>query len=583
MTDYLIAISLGPVQDFIAAARKTRDLWAGSRLLSELSRAAARRLAAEEGVQLIFPSPNALEAEAGVANKLLVVAHTETPGGVAAVARTAAQQELQQHAHRALAAAQRAGLSVDQTAFRVQIEDFLEWHAAWVPISPDDYAGARTRVERLLAGRKALRDFRPAHGIPGRPKSSLDPSRESVLIWDKDGASPLPTIRDREHLDAISLIKRLGGQQRFRSVSRVAIDPFIRRLAATEAGQETLRQLNELARQLAGTRAVESLNDPDDPFPWDTELWYSDHAKDDRVPAERKELARKFFQLARRAADGAAAEVPAYYAVLKADGDRMGKLIGALPTREEHRRLSDQLVEFTTTAEQVVRDHSGALVYGGGDDVLALVPLDRAVACARDLRVRFAKLVRAGGGVKPSLSVGMAVAHYNEPLTEVRRWADEAEHRAKEHRDAVALAVHTRSGGRAVVAASLAPGDPVLDRLDKWVTLLRQEALPDGAAYELRALAAELAGQRPEVNAALVEPEAGRILQRKRAERGSEELASTTRGELLTHLRAGSGQPAPARLERLADELVVARHLARAADVAEGPLPRRGKEAALAG
>jgi hypothetical protein len=33
---YLLAISVGPVQEFIVAARRTRDLWFGSYLLSVL-------------------------------------------------------------------------------------------------------------------------------------------------------------------------------------------------------------------------------------------------------------------------------------------------------------------------------------------------------------------------------------------------------------------------------------------------------------------------------------------------------------------------------------------------------------------
>ena len=40
---YLISIAIGPVQDFIASARRSRDLWFGSWLLSELSKTAARR------------------------------------------------------------------------------------------------------------------------------------------------------------------------------------------------------------------------------------------------------------------------------------------------------------------------------------------------------------------------------------------------------------------------------------------------------------------------------------------------------------------------------------------------------------
>ncbi len=41
MKSHLIALSIGPVQDFIAAARRTRDLWFGSHMLSEIAKAAA--------------------------------------------------------------------------------------------------------------------------------------------------------------------------------------------------------------------------------------------------------------------------------------------------------------------------------------------------------------------------------------------------------------------------------------------------------------------------------------------------------------------------------------------------------------
>ncbi|MCI5150049.1 MAG: hypothetical protein D3916_11790, partial [Candidatus Electrothrix sp. MAN1_4] len=38
---WLISLSIGPVQDFISAALRTRDLWFGSHMLSEVSKAAA--------------------------------------------------------------------------------------------------------------------------------------------------------------------------------------------------------------------------------------------------------------------------------------------------------------------------------------------------------------------------------------------------------------------------------------------------------------------------------------------------------------------------------------------------------------
>jgi CRISPR-associated protein Cmr2 len=59
---HLLLVSLGPVQDFIAQARRSRDLWFGSHLLSELSRAAARQLT-DCGAQLIFPALDKGSAE----------------------------------------------------------------------------------------------------------------------------------------------------------------------------------------------------------------------------------------------------------------------------------------------------------------------------------------------------------------------------------------------------------------------------------------------------------------------------------------------------------------------------------------
>ena len=62
MTAHLLNITIGPVQDFIAAGRRSRDLWYGSHLLSELSRRVAREIASRGG-KLIFPALGPGDAE----------------------------------------------------------------------------------------------------------------------------------------------------------------------------------------------------------------------------------------------------------------------------------------------------------------------------------------------------------------------------------------------------------------------------------------------------------------------------------------------------------------------------------------
>ena len=70
---HLLNISIGPVQEFIASARRCQDLWYGSWLLSNLSGTVAEHLNASGAVAVIFPGGLAkgatLPKDASIANK----------------------------------------------------------------------------------------------------------------------------------------------------------------------------------------------------------------------------------------------------------------------------------------------------------------------------------------------------------------------------------------------------------------------------------------------------------------------------------------------------------------------------------
>ena len=67
MSGWLLEITFGPVQGFIASARRSRDLWAGSRLLSEVARGAAFALR-KRGARLIYPADAAVDATSDTGN-----------------------------------------------------------------------------------------------------------------------------------------------------------------------------------------------------------------------------------------------------------------------------------------------------------------------------------------------------------------------------------------------------------------------------------------------------------------------------------------------------------------------------------
>jgi len=571
---YLISISIGPVQEFIAAARKTRDLWAGSNLLSEVARAAAEHLK-NDGCTLIYPSGQTLcNRDLSVPNKILAQAADDPPPAkLASAAREAAEQFLQEALQGALQKVQHNFPSIDRQTCLAQVKGFLEFYAAWWPLEGTDFAVARERVEELLAGRKALRDFRPPCSRAGIPKSSLDPSRDAVLDGRKLQGAGLDVKRG-EMLDAISLIKRFGETRRFVSTARVAADPLIR--AMQGVGTDHLQNLNDLAEEMSRrgqlcTRFDRKAFPQYEAFPYDTTLFFSEGREEEAEDPAAGE-AREFGEVV----DGFLREhgLPdplAYYAILAADGDGMGKMVAerAREGVQDLTGLSDTLGKFSKKARDIVeKKYCGALVYSGGDDVLAFLPLDSVLECADALRREFQQMT---GG---TMSIGISIAHYAANLQTAVEWARRAEREAKSSgRNALAVHLHTRTAGDECLSA-VSPWDldPVQTRWKAWLDLLEREELPSQAAYHLRALAREFGDVTDESSEQLrsaLKAEAGRILRRKRAEGGSRAIGAGTVEAVVGLLSSPPGAAVTTdSLDNAVNEMIICRRIAIARRIA---------------
>jgi CRISPR-associated protein Cmr2 len=265
-----------------------------------------------------------------------------------------------------------------------------------------------------------------------------------------------------------------------------------------------------------------------------------------------------------------------YYALLHADGDNMGKVIDAIDTLERHQELSRNLSIFAGKVRTIVEnDHAGALIYAGGDDVLALVPLHTALPCADHLARTFYEQLQQftapndekTGTISPTLSVGIAVWHHIEPLADALDLVRQAEKQAKDvHRkNALAVTLSKRSGADRTVAGSWGNPDTtdqqaawgtLYQRLLTFVELHRREAFPDGAAYELHDLYLRVGHTLPP---AALQAEAMRMLQRKRAQKGITGIDAP----MLEQIAQVVSQP-DMTLEQLANEIIIARIFADA-------------------
>ncbi len=378
----LLAIALGPVQEFIATARRTRDLFAGSRLLSEAAACAAKTLAEEVGAEnLIFPAPEdeaGLErlAEAGIPNVLLVrVPEGKDPEALGEAALRAAKNCLLARAEGVFTPRKEHLLWEEALA---QVRDLLEGYYAYLPLK-GDYPGARERLMALLAARKNTRDFAPvAWGGPAY-KSSLDGARESVLRLPQEGADRLRVrlgLRPGEYLSGPDLLKRWWQTEHgFLSTTHVAALPFwegVRRAGLEGALRKALEDLGRLVGEEARARTHHpALRET--PFgEWDVRLLYESRLEEfpalaedpGRLEEARDRLGKLWRELSR---GGVKAPPGAYYALLHADGDRMGETLDRLKSPEEHRRFSNALaLEFAARVKGIVEAHGGALVYSGG-------------------------------------------------------------------------------------------------------------------------------------------------------------------------------------------------------------------------
>ena len=200
-----------------------------------------------------------------------------------------------------------------------------------------------------------------------------------------------------------------------------------------------------------------------------------------------------------------------YYAILCADGDSMGQIIDAEAKQpqgmQRHQEISQRLAAFSSSVKNVVeREYQGTLLYAGGDDVLAFVPLHTALDCAHKLASEFHAQMQRDSDASlptPTLSVGIAIVHHLSLLQESLKKARDAEKRAKRlpSKNALALTICKRSGEEYAIVGQWGDIDVYLKQIIPYFLSpgLRPAhfsptiGLSRGAAYEIREMVQRLA------------------------------------------------------------------------------------------
>jgi CRISPR-associated protein Cmr2 len=514
MTAHLLQIAVGPVQEFIAQARRTRDLWYGSHLLSEVSRAVARSLAADARVRLIFPAldpampedkaeldpceaplrppghVNAGKPPLAVANIILAEIDGADPRAVEKLAADAREAMLAYWKDKLARRVKNGcgGLLADgiDEVWDEQIETFIEFSAAWSRISLQDgdcqtdtpYKATRKRLAKAIVARKGLRDFEQwQQDRPGERKSSLDGARVSVLKRQRPARLVGKyRLTDNEQLDAVGLVKRAGGETaesrgrnelQFVPIVNVALAPWVK--LAQQACKVEFDKASKHAGAIGWPGVTRDIPCGRDLLGFDANIFQRSRWWPESKELEVLKLSPESDWRTHVIKEGDAnigpllsrmSEPYPYVACLAADGDHMGAAIDALGSAEAHRGFSRELAKFARAARDIVESeaHLGSLVYSGGDDVLAFLPVSTALACADKLQSKFAEIMEEALQRQddlPTLSVGLGIGHIVESMGDLLELGRKAEKLAKgghlkdkaERRNALTIILDKRSGG----------------------------------------------------------------------------------------------------------------------------------------
>lgn len=535
MTTQLFMFQIGPVQSFIEQARRTQDLYVGSRILSELAASGVRAAHSLPGFSAVFPVFDGDLLPRSVPHKFVFLAD-EDPASVARHIRQAVDERWLEGFAGPVANFIRKSVGGGEweDVFWRQARTWLEFTWVSVPYDYEAHSDSFRATGRAMAQRKFSRGIAQVDE-PGI-KCTLTGSQQALPLDWKALSRRLGevVVRPNEQLGAIASIKRF----------------------AQAAGG-----FHEDLTRFPSASAI-AANDPNQ----------NDEDSEDR-----------------------GREVDGYFAILHMDGDQMGASLGKLQSLEQHKHFSRVLADFADNhAERIIadvcrrengRDGAGVLVYAGGDDVLALLPLSRALRCAQELRKAFEAIsAEALPKGKLTMSAGLAIVPQKLPFDIGLEMARAAEETAKDHfriidpgtgSKGAVYVVESHGSGRREAGGCWDDIDFVESYM-AWFSLQPGERLSGKYGYDLLELMQTLGPASPnkiytEI-AAVLASEARRLIRRRTGERVSttearklDMLADETIAfaqSVSTQQRADASLVPQNGWERAANWVILARFLA---------------------
>lgn len=506
---FYLHVSLGPVQSFVAQARRTRDFWAGSFLLSWLSGIAYCEAVEGDRTKMAFPKVNdtfldALQKDevsddpdilrqGCMPNRFSVPVGSQQEG----IARATAAAKAVETAWLKLSEAVKSQYCKNSNERQLdlwdrQVKSF--WQVSWVVTEGfDTQAMDRRKSMRSQAypGQVGLKCMMmdgwqemSAVAEGRREEIRLNKEREDFWKNHRNSINGEVDLREDEFLCAIAYIKRRFvrvfpgfsvdvGERTYFGWKVSPSAPSTRYLAAlhwieqvihlsTTAERETLlndfrAEAEKLVAPAEDHRLYPCLKDAFAKNPklhhrrWaslDGEVFFDAELRlmeADPTLSSNAIGARKTLATLRN--DIGLGEPSPFCAVIRMDGDKLGL---ALRQAQNNKVISKALDDFTQKVPGIAEKHNVFLVYAGGDDVLAVSSVeDASDFCERVRQAYLDSFKNHANDVESTISAAISFMHSKVPLarglSDSYQLLDEVA-KAKTGRNALAIRVWKPGG-----------------------------------------------------------------------------------------------------------------------------------------
>lgn len=495
---FIAIFQIGPVQDFISTARKTADFWAGSYLLSYLTKTAINYVQQEQA-EIIYPSFTPSSPSNGtpnIPNRFVVEFDSQKLNGKQ-------PEEIMKNAEKevkneflkittTVKSAVEAGVNNNiqdksfwDKIFQRQAENLFDIYWVVYPEDEAKFSESYSEAEVIFNARKSIRDFKQIIGEKGF-KCTMCGKRETLndkydgslnrkylnQFWDRirQVDSFKFKFNEDEHLCAVCTVKRFLDKAfdievNIPSTASIAASSFVNRLIFHLDDidlnvKDFIEEIPKIAKDndmpiFGGV--LDKLNTSLDGNKKNLAKleggWYYEDTYNNLINKNPKKATEVTPTLNKLKEIYKKTGFPSkYYAIIQVDGDNIGKTLRN-KDKDGLKEFSKKIFDFSSKMiNEIEKKFLAKVVYFGGDEGVIFSSLSDLISVINFIRGEFYNAVP-----DTTISFGVTIAHYKDALQKVindsRRIIKEAKN-SREEKNALGISIIKRSGES---AAALIP------------------------------------------------------------------------------------------------------------------------------